>query len=109
MMKSIPCPWPGCEFAGSEDDLDNHEERMAANNLHESQVTHDPQPFCIVCYRLPSDIMEYSPTLTGVDLSADEYVKKEEGTYNRENGHFLCTKCYIGLGMPSSSGGWTAP
>jgi hypothetical protein len=29
-----------------------------------------------------------------------DYVRREEGTFNRENGHFLCDRCYISHGMP---------
>lgn len=41
-----------------------------------------------------------------------EWVIQEEGTYNRENGHFACDSCYINIGQPSrpmSEGGWVAP
>jgi hypothetical protein len=33
----------------------------------------------------------------------------EEGTMNRENGHFLCNMCYIKAGMPTSPTGWKCP
>jgi hypothetical protein len=39
----------------------------------------------------------------------NRYVRNEEGTYNQDNGHFLCTDCYIKAGMPSSSLGWVCP
>lgn len=38
-----------------------------------------------------------------------EYVRQEEGTYNRENEHFLCDECYIKAGQPSSPSGWKCP
>ena len=34
-------------------------------------------------------------------MTPDAYVRAEEGTYNRENGHFLCTDCYVRASMPS--------
>lgn len=67
------------------------------------------QPQCQGCGKKPNEISEYSQETTGSELSPDEYVKKEEGTYNRENGHFLCTACYIKAGQPSSPRGWVAP
>lgn len=40
--------------------------------------------------------------------SADEYVMVEEGTLNLDNGHFLCTPCYIKAGCPTAPNGWKA-
>jgi hypothetical protein len=37
------------------------------------------------------------------------YVRREEGTFNPANGHFLCDACYIAAGQPSSRNGWTCP
>lgn len=39
------------------------------------------------------------------------YVAYNEGTYNPDNGHFLCDECYIAAGMPSAPGlkGWVCP
>jgi hypothetical protein len=43
-------------------------------------------------------------------MTADEIVIATDGTYNAENGHFLCTECYIKAGCPSAPGrGWKAP
>lgn len=64
---------------------------------------------CTGCNRTPEDIEEYLPENTGSGLDAVEYVIREEGTYNPENGHFLCTSCYIAAGMPTAPGGWRAP
>jgi hypothetical protein len=38
-----------------------------------------------------------------------DYVIENEGTYNRNNGHFLCDTCYIKAGQPSSPRGWKCP
>lgn len=68
------------------------------------------KPICIGCNKHPDDIGEYideSRPLRGI--TPDDYVRSEEGTYNRENGHFLCTGCYVKAGMPSSPTGWKAP
>ena len=73
----------------------------------------EPRPplLCIGCDKIPFDLVEYSPELTGLDLTPDEYVWQEEGTLNVNNGHFLCDSCYIAAGMPSGPGNerWTAP
>lgn len=70
---------------------------------------------CVGCGKSPSELDEYvaaaSEEATGVagGMTPDDYVWQEEGTLNRENGHFLCTSCYIRAGMPSSPRGWVAP
>lgn len=44
------------------------------------------------------------------DCTPTEYVLAEEGTLNSENGHFLCTSCYIKAGQPSAPfPGWKCP
>lgn len=43
------------------------------------------------------------------NLKTDEWAWYNEGTTNWENGHYLCTECYIKAGMPSSRYGWKAP
>lgn len=71
------------------------------------------RPLCVGCNKHPDQIAEYSPgyiqEVMGRKMSADDFVRAEEGTFNRENGHFLCTDCYIKAGMPSSERGWVAP
>lgn len=69
-----------------------------------------PKPICTGCNKTPGDIEEY------VDMAVeykyhdvDAWVRRHEGTYNPENGHFLCTDCYVKAGMPSSLTGWKAP
>jgi hypothetical protein len=39
----------------------------------------------------------------------EKFVIREEGTYNPQNGHFTCDRCYINLKMPSGPSGWRAP
>jgi hypothetical protein len=68
-----------------------------------------PQAICIGCNRKPEELIEYQPESTGEDLSADDYVWREEGTLNVTNGHFLCDSCYIAAKMPTSPTGWKAP
>lgn len=55
---------------------------------------------CVRCGRHPDQIEEYSPEYTGEDLTPEQFVWKEEGTLNTENGHFYCTGCFIEAGLP---------
>jgi len=79
--------------------------------------TDDPNdPICIGCARRPHEINAYIEVVQGapdapVPTAAEvrQYVIEEEGTYNRENGHFLCDEDYIKNGMPSRDGGWVCP
>lgn len=72
-------------------------------------MTEKPQPICTGCNKKPAELEEYSePEIIG-DMTPDDYVRSEEGTYNPETGHFLCTDCYVNAGMPSSPRGWVAP
>ena len=67
---------------------------------------------CNGCGKSPNELDEFQPNTTGSELSAEEYVQAEEGTYNAANGHFLCTPCYIDAGQPTMPGGrgrWVAP
>lgn len=66
-------------------------------------------PICTGCNMRPSEIEEYLEAAAVEEMTPDDYVRAEEGTYNRANGHFLCTPCYISAGMPSSPTGWVAP
>ena len=64
---------------------------------------------CVGCNRPPEAIQEYVEAGKDEDLTPDQYVWREEGTLNKDNGHFLCTECYIDAGMPETDGGWKAP
>jgi len=68
-----------------------------------------PGPICAYCGKRPAEIEEYIEAADDFGMTPDDYVKREEGTYNRENGHFACTECYIAIGMPASPTGWVAP
>ena len=69
----------------------------------------DPPPLCTGCNRHPAQMEEYVSAAEAERMTPDDYVTKEEGTFNYSNGHFLCTSCYIAAGEPSSPGGWQAP
>ena len=66
-------------------------------------------PMCIGCKKRADEIDEYIEAAKENEMSIVDYVREEEGTYNHENGHFLCTDCYIEAGCPSSNRGWKAP
>ncbi len=68
-------------------------------------------PLCIGCDKHPDQIEEFIEAAKEEYITADEYVRTEEGTYNPANGHFLCTDCYIDAGMPSRDypSKWIAP
>lgn len=57
---------------------------------------------CKGCGKEPHEILEYRQLASiGEYESAEEAVVLGEGTYNRGNGKFYCTSCYIKAGMPS--------
>lgn len=68
-----------------------------------------PLALCIGCNKLAAELAEYIRLAEDNNMTPGDYVRKEEGTYNPENGHFLCTPCYVAIGMPSSPHGWHAP
>ena len=57
-------------------------------------------PLCIGCNKTPDQISEYVNMGEEEDMTPEEFVRKEEGTYNKANGHFWCTACYIDAGQP---------
>ena len=57
-------------------------------------------PICIGCNKQPDEIDEYLDEEVLDGMTPDNYVRKEEGTYNAANGHFYCTDCYIKARMP---------
>lgn len=68
-----------------------------------------PEPVCVGCDEYAANLDEYVQMGAENDMGAAAFVRAEEGTYNRTNGHFLCTACYIAAGSPSSRNGWVAP
>lgn len=68
-----------------------------------------PEPVCFRCKRRPAEIGEYVGAAALEQMTPDDYVRLEEGTYNSENGHFACTNCYYEIGAPSTPMGWKAP
>lgn len=56
---------------------------------------------CKGCGKKPEELKEYVTLAkeNGYE-SAEQAVKREEGTYNPSTGQFYCTSCYIKAGMP---------
>jgi hypothetical protein len=64
-------------------------------------------PVCARCRKTPDELDEYIVAAADYKITPDLYVKGFEGTYNRKNGLFLCTPCYLMVGAPSAPGeGW---
>ncbi len=75
----------------------------------EKELREAIEPMCIGCRKHPDELACYALEADELGISATDYVKQEEGTYNVSNGHFACDRCYISMGMPTSPLGWTAP
>lgn len=67
------------------------------------------EPICVGCNKRPDELEEYIEAAAECAMTPDDYVREEEGTFNKANGHFLCTPCYVAAGQPSSRTGWKAP
>ncbi|MBT2484828.1 MULTISPECIES: hypothetical protein [unclassified Microbacterium] len=60
-----------------------------------------PRPICVGCRKRPHEFSTYRYMVAEDGYAdADEAVRRNEGTYNRENGHFWCDGCYIRAGQP---------
>ena len=110
MNQLIKCPYEGCQYSGStHEEVEWHVTQMDERGLHEAQLSEDPIPFCLGCIKTPEELLEYVMAVEDTPETPSHYVKFNEGTYNRKNGHFLCTDCYLKVGAPSSPQGWKAP
>lgn len=72
-------------------------------------MTDEIKPYDPRCERLAVDIPDVVYYAGLEELTPNDWVRQEEGTYNPANGHFLCDECYIAAGMPSSPTGWKCP
>lgn len=76
-----------------------------------------PKPFDPMCGKFAADMEDLDYYIREAEDDDREitpemrerFVRSEEGTYNPENGHFLCNQCYIVAGTPSSPSGWRCP
>jgi hypothetical protein len=75
----------------------------------------DGEPYCFRCGKPASSFSEYRDMVHEAfpEVSAADYVRDEEGTYNPETNRFACDECYIAIGMPvgepGNDYGWKAP
>ncbi len=66
-------------------------------------------PNCKRCGKRADQLEEYITAASERGISAAEYVRFEEGTYNSKTGYFTCTPCYVKIGCPTSPEGWVTP
>lgn len=57
-------------------------------------------PRCLGCGKRPDFILEYKVAAAELLTTPDDYVRLEEGTYNKANNRFWCTTCYAKAGGP---------
>lgn len=55
---------------------------------------------CAKCRKTPEETPEYVAEGRINGMTPEEFVKEKEGTYQKEIGSFLCTECYVAVGMP---------
>lgn len=55
---------------------------------------------CKLCNRAPDQISDCKYMASVENISTVQWVKENEGTYNKKTGKFYCTTCYIKIGMP---------
>lgn len=56
---------------------------------------------CPYCKRKPNEIDEYKLLAKEHEMTAEDYVRMDEGTYDSKTNLYCCTSCYIHLGMPT--------
>lgn len=54
-----------------------------------------PALHCKGCGRRPDEIREYILEAEHHNMSPDQFVRENEGTYDPTDGSFLCTACYF--------------
>lgn len=57
---------------------------------------------CPFCKRNPSQIIEYREKAKELKMSAEAYVRMDEGTYDKSTNLFCCTSCYVNIGLPTN-------
>jgi hypothetical protein len=74
-----------------------------------TEETIPPPIICFCCGHLPEEIDSIVDSAKEEGLTPDQWIMKEEGTYNPKSRQFCCDRCYIDLGMPTAPHGWKAP
>lgn len=54
-----------------------------------------PALHCKGCGRRPDEIREYVIEAQQYAMTPDQFVRADEGTYNPDDGSFICTECYF--------------
>lgn len=54
---------------------------------------------CKCCGKRPDEIEEYIDCAREEKMTPDK-LAQTDGTFNKITGQFLCTSCYINVGMP---------
>lgn len=74
-------------------------------------MTHFERPYDPNCNRWASEMTELDWYIKDAGSATEEereqYIIREEVTYNHDNGHFLCDDCYSTIGMRPN--GWVCP
>ena len=63
------------------------------------------EPTCAYCGKTATEAFGWLPC--DEDETTPAEYAMEDGTYNPKTNRFACDSCYIGIGMPSSSYGWS--
>jgi|ERR1051326_1043887 hypothetical protein len=62
------------------------------------------------CFRCGKSAEEFDYTGYKDDNQTNsDFVRTEDGTYNKDTNRFACDQCYIEIGMPTHPYGWKAP
>lgn len=64
---------------------------------------------CIDCGKKPEEIKYIVNNAKADKVTPDEWIKENEGTFNRENNKFYCDPCYIAAGTPLGKAGAEQP
>lgn len=62
----------------------------------------DEDIHCPECKKDPTELKEIQFHAEQEEMSEFQFIKEMDGTYCKHTGLFLCTDCYIKLGMPSN-------
>lgn len=97
-------------FEGIEEfDLDNLKRLLGRTDVTETRG----EPRCFRCCKKASELLNsaFLQDYYGEGgHKPEEFVRKEDGTYNSETNTFACDACYIAIGCPTAPGqGWKAP
>ena len=100
MRSEADQPWPACIYHEGKGVVWGHDlDEFKQMAWQEHNIVPDDE----------YNPIEVDPPVEVTDAMVRQWIWDNEGTINRENGHFACTDCYIRIGQPSSSRGWVAP